>query len=116
MSFFNGIATLLALISVASAQTWTTCNPLNSPTCPTDQALGTNHTYDFVNSHAGSTWNTTAGNIVYGPNGAEFTIAKSGDSPTMQTNFYIFFGVVEVWIKTAPGQGVSSTSELPELC
>ncbi|KAL9100290.1 MAG: hypothetical protein Q9187_009384 [Circinaria calcarea] len=32
-----------------------------------------------------------------------------GETPTIQSNFYIFFGVVEVWMKAATGQGVISS-------
>lgn len=107
---FSKLSTLIVLISHACAQTWTSCNPLNQTDCPADAALGTNHTFDFVHAQAGSTWNVTAGNIVYGDNGAEFTIARKGESPTMQTNFYIFFGEVEVWLKAATGQGIYSAA------
>ena len=105
--------TLLGLIaSRAAAQTWTTCNPLNQTDCPSDTALGIrNATFDFTNTVASSdVWNTTAGAITYGDNGAEFTIAKQGDSPTIQSKFYILFGEVEVWLKAAPGKGVVSST------
>lgn len=108
MSLLSCLALVAAVISPVAAQTWTLCNPLNQTDCPTDTALGTNHTFDFTSSSAGSTWNTTAGNIVYGTNGAEFTINGKGDAPTIQTKFYLFFGEVEVWMKAAPGQGVVS--------
>ena len=105
-----GLLTALTTLDPAAAQTWSACNPLNQTDCPPDLALGiSNATYDFVTSSAGSTWNTTDGNIVYGDQGAEFTIKQKGDAPTMQSNFYIFFGEVEVWMKAAPGQGVVST-------
>ena len=95
----------------AAAQTWTNCNPLNQTNCPSDTALGiSNATFDFTKTAAAdNVWNTTAGNVVYGDNGAEFTIAKAGDSPTIQSKFYIFFGEVEVWLRAAPGQGVVSS-------
>ena len=101
---------LSAILVPSAAQTWTSCNPLNRTDCPTDLALGTNHTYDFTQSSAGSTWNTTAGNVQYSSeNGAAFTIANRGDAPTIQTKFYIFFGEVEVWMKAATGQGIISS-------
>ena len=100
---------LSALLAPVAAQTWTSCNPLNTTNCPTDKALGTNHTFDFTQSTAGDTWNTTAGIINYGDSGAEFTINTRGDAPTTQTKFYIFFGEVEVWMKAATGKGVVSS-------
>lgn len=45
-------------------------------------------------------------------NGAAFTITESGDAPTMQSEFYIFFGEVTVTMKTAPGTGIVSTAIL----
>ena len=54
-------------------------------------------------------WNTTAGSIDYGDDGAQFIINERGDAPTIQSEFYIFFGVVEVWLKAATGQGVVSS-------
>jgi len=109
MPLLLSLALLTTLVSPLAAQTFTSCNPLNS-TCPPNTALGiSNATYDFLTSKAGSTWNTTAGNIVYGTQGAEFTIKQKGDAPTIQSNFYIFFGEVEVWLKAAPGHGVVST-------
>lgn len=41
--------------------------------------------------------------------GAEFTIKKKGDAPTLQSNFNILFGVFEVKMKAAPGTGIVST-------
>ena len=95
-SLLSCFALVLAIVAPVAAQTWTSCNPLNETNCPSDLALGMNYTYDFTKSSAGSTWNTTAGNILYGDNGAEFVINSRGDAPTTQTKFYIFFSVVEV--------------------
>ena len=107
---YLGLLTALTAPAQVAAQTWTACNPLNQTNCPPDTALGiSNATYNFATSSAGSTWNTTNGNIVYGNQGAEFTISQKGEAPTIQSNFYIFFGEVEVWMKAAPGQGVVST-------
>lgn len=33
---------------------------------------------------------------------------KKGDAPTIQSNFYILGGEVEVWMKAAEGKGVVS--------
>lgn len=54
-------------------------------------------------------WQTTAGNVKTGPNGAEFTINKKGDAPTIQTDFYFFYGKAEVKMKIAPGTGIVSS-------
>ncbi|KAK6364631.1 hypothetical protein LTS17_011928 [Exophiala oligosperma] len=102
--------TVLSLLSSALAQTYTSCNPMEKE-CPPDTALGVNnYTIDFTKSiMTDRVWNWTAGSADYGDQGAEFTIAKRGDAPTVQTNFYLFFGQVEVWLKAAPGKGVVSS-------
>src|SRR5436305_24983 len=89
--------------AAVQAQTWTACDPLNSTTCPTDLALGVaNYSIDFTKSTmSSSVWNATAGTVTYGDNGAEFTINQRHDSPTVQTNFYFFFGQVEVIMQAA---------------
>jgi hypothetical protein len=95
--------------SSAFAQTFTSCNPLNG-TCPADPALGTTHTFDFNASSSTSTWDTTAGSLGYSADdGMAFTIAKEGDSPTLVSQFYIFFGIVEIHMKAAPGTGIVSS-------
>jgi beta-glucanase (GH16 family) len=103
-------AALLAAAAV-NAQTFTSCNPMNRTDCPLDTALGVaNYSINFVNSvMTDRVWNTTAGTINYGNEGAEFTINQRGDSPTVQTNFYIFGGQVEVIMKAATGQGIISS-------
>lgn len=79
--------------------------------CPVDTGLGVrNYTIDFTQSIMSSrVWNATAGSVTYGDEGAKFTVAQRGDSPTVQTNFYIFFGQVEVIMKAATGQGIVSS-------
>ncbi|RMD43899.1 hypothetical protein DV735_g1246, partial [Chaetothyriales sp. CBS 134920] len=103
-------AALLGLIPAVLSQTWTDCNPLNT-TCPANPALGvSNYTIDFTTSMMSDTvWNTTAGTIRYDDNGAQFVINQRGDSPTVKTNFHIFFGQLEVHLKAAKGQGVVSS-------
>lgn len=54
-------------------------------------------------------WNTTAGSIQYGSDGANFIINQRGDAPTVKTRFYIFFGTVEVIFRAARGQGIVSS-------
>ncbi|KAL9596825.1 MAG: hypothetical protein Q9219_005539 [cf. Caloplaca sp. 3 TL-2023] len=107
--FFSVLSLLATWAVPVTAQTWTSCNPLNTTGCPTNRALSTNHTYDFLTSSAGNTWNTTAGIINYGSSGAEFTINARGDAPTIQSKFYLFFGELEVWMRAATGEGVVSS-------
>jgi beta-glucanase (GH16 family) len=120
-------AALLAGLSPAIAQTFTSCNPLDtstspipelaekkfansSPACPPDPALGTSLTIDFTQGSSNKF--TAQGDLTYDSNGVGFTVAKSGDSPTIASKFYIMFGHVEYTIKAAPGQGIVSSAVL----
>lgn len=49
------------------------------------------------------------GNVSYGNDGAKLTINKSGDGPTLISDFYIMFGHVDVEMKMAPGGGIVSS-------
>jgi len=98
-----------ALFTTISAQTWTTCNPMNG-TCPNDPALGMSNNFVFnTSTTVTNSFNVTAGSLSYGSNGAEFVVAKKGDSPTIQSQFYIFFGSVSVIMQAATGQGIISS-------
>ena len=102
---------LASVISYATAQTFTNCNPLEKTNCPLDTALGiANYSIDFNSEKMSSgVWKTTAGTINQDDSGAQFVINKKGDSPTVQTNFYLFFGQVEVIMRAASGQGIISS-------
>ena len=104
---------MLGLLATAFAQTHTDCNPLNT-TCAPNTALGvSNYTIDFTQSTmSDKVWNVTARPINYGSDGAEFTIAQKGQSPTVQSNFFLFFGQVEIIMKPAAGQGIVSSMVL----
>ncbi|RYO74342.1 hypothetical protein DL764_010867 [Monosporascus ibericus] len=62
--------------------------------------------YWTTSNYATITYNTK------GKNGAEFAIAKRYDAPQLYTNFYIFFGRVDVKMQVAPGRGIISSSVL----
>lgn len=59
--------------------------------------------------------------MTYDPSlGAVFSIAAEGDAPTFTSNKYLFFGTVDVTMRTAPGAGIVSTivlqsSDLDEI-
>ena len=105
------IATISALFFAQPSiqQTYTTCNPTQGQ-CPADPALGKAIAVDFRNG--ASDQFTASGNPTYDSNGAAFTVAKSGDAPTIESNWYIMFGKVEVVMKAAPGTGIVSSSVL----
>lgn len=76
-------------------------------------ALGGNATFNFNNSINTKLWTQpNQGSIAQGNNGTAFTISKSGDSPTLKSTFYLFFGRVEIVMQAAPGQGIISSAIL----
>ncbi|OLN97062.1 putative glycosidase crf1-like protein 1 [Colletotrichum chlorophyti] len=103
-------ASLVALLATSTfGQTFTDCDPTKK-TCPANAGL-TSSTYsvDFTKGADDKAWTTVAGNIEYTANGAEFTVSKKGDSPTIETSWYFFFGRAEVLLKAAPGTGIVSS-------
>ncbi|KAJ9131623.1 Concanavalin A-like lectin/glucanase [Pleurostoma richardsiae] len=104
---------LLATLRHATAQVTTDCFPLNTTNCPADPAFGMDYNFVFNATPASGTWETTAGTVDYSSaDGAQFTINQQGDSPTLRSQFYFFFGRVEIWMKAAPGTGIISSMML----
>jgi len=109
LSLLLGASTLL-LAPLVQGQTWSSCNPLYNSSCPLDPALGLNHTFVFNTSDTvANAFNITAGTPTYVNDSIAFTVAKKGDSPTIQSQFYIFFGSVSVIMQAATGQGIISS-------
>lgn len=99
-------AVALAATQLASAQTFTECNPMEK-TCPDDPALGKTVTVDFTKGKNDVFQNADGTTISYdGGKGAVFTINKETDAPTILSNDYIFFGKVTVTLQAATGTGV----------
>jgi hypothetical protein len=68
------------------------------------------YSVDFRNGADDDNWEGTGhGEVKYTSEGAEFSINKQGDSPTLQSKWYMFFGRFEVHMKAAPGVGVVSS-------
>lgn len=115
MSRLLTILSVLALaISTTFAQTHSDCNPRNETSCPEQPALGTTFETQFNKSMSEMDprfFNVTAGAqlISFQDEGADLTINAQGDSVTIKTAFYIFFGRVELIFRAAKGQGVIST-------
>ncbi|KAI9932214.1 hypothetical protein ASPWEDRAFT_478242 [Aspergillus wentii DTO 134E9] len=108
LSYLKYAAALAAVLPLATAQTSTDCDPLKK-TCPDDDGLDSStFSTDFTKGDF-SKWTTTAGNVTSGSQGAEFTINKKGDAPTIDTDFYFFYGKVDVKMKAAPGTGIVSS-------
>lgn len=78
-------------------------------TCPADTGLNKYRlNTDFTSGSLGR-WNTTAGTVTSTDSGAKFTVSEQGDAPTIESEFYIFFGHVDVKMKAANGTGIVST-------
>lgn len=111
-SILSAIALLVSttLFQHAAAQVTTDCQPLNTTDCPPDPAFGMEYDFRFNQTPIDGTWETTVGSVSYdADNGASFVINKQGDSPTIRSKFYIFFGRVEIWMKVAGGTGIISS-------
>lgn len=109
MKAFYQLAAVAALAGSAIAQTFSECDPTKKDGCPADPAFGTDHTFYFNETLDTTIWNMSTGSIDYTDDGAEFTIHKEKESTLLQSNFYIFFGVVESWVKMAKGAGIISS-------
>ncbi|KAJ5933587.1 concanavalin A-like lectin/glucanase [Penicillium verhagenii] len=102
-----------AFLSLATAQSYTSCDPMDKTTCSDDQGTTSSELqYDFTQSSDLAKWTTTAGTVTASDNGATFTISEKGDAPTIETDFYIFFGEVTIVMQGAPGTGIVSSAIL----
>ncbi|KAF2424227.1 concanavalin A-like lectin/glucanase [Tothia fuscella] len=103
---------LAAVVPLIQAQTFTECDPLQK-SCPADKAMGGKFTTSFGSGNTiPAGWHSVpcAGKIAYGQGGATaMTIGGKGDCPTIETDDYVLFGLFEVKMKAAPGQGVISS-------
>ena len=108
MRFLNFFGLALATISSVNAQTFTSCNPLKK-SCPADPALGTSHSWTFNQTLDDHIWDASNGHVDFTAEGAQLSIKEKLQSPTLQSKFYIFFGVVESHIKMAKGGGIVSS-------
>lgn len=112
-------AALLAssLLPTAWAQTQTDCNPLNQTDCPDMAALGGNSTFHFNEKWDPDMWmQKNAGEVVHRGNSTDLIVKYQGESPTVISNFYIFFGRVEIVMRAATGQGIVSSAILQSEC
>ncbi|KAM7198501.1 concanavalin A-like lectin/glucanase domain containing protein [Rhypophila sp. PSN 637] len=110
--FLASAVALLAssnLVHHVAAQVTTDCQPLNT-TCPPNLALSTDLTTHFNRTPKAEFWETHVGNVDYdAEKGAMFTINKQGDSPTLRSKFYFFWGRAEIWMKASHGRGIVSS-------
>lgn len=99
-------AVVLTASSLASAQTYTACNPMERD-CPADPAVGKTTTIDFTKGE-NDFFTTAAGTtLTYDDDlGAVFTINKETEAPTISSTGYIFFGKVDVVVRASMGVGI----------
>ncbi|KAH7316852.1 concanavalin A-like lectin/glucanase domain-containing protein [Stachybotrys elegans] len=105
-------AALLLLPGLAQAQVaqFVDCNPMNKTNCPPVPAFGTDHDFIFNRSADPDLWETLAGRVQYdAETGGRFQITRQGESTTIMSKFYFFWGRTEIWLKTAPGTGIISS-------
>lgn len=105
--------TVLAFLALCvSAQTYTDCNPLQQTCNPVPALAGTLST-DFVDQQS-SRYEAylTSDKVTYTDKGATFTISEQGDSPTVESDFFLMFGRVEFTAQAAPGIGIVSSMVL----
>ncbi|GKU08345.1 unnamed protein product [Fusarium langsethiae] len=110
VSMWSRIVLAASLAASVTAQTYSSCNPMKK-SCDADPGLAaSSYTVDFTKGSDDDNWEGTGhGDVKYTSEGAEFTINKQGQSPTIQTKWYMFFGRLEVHLKAAPGQGIVSS-------
>ncbi|KAK6540261.1 hypothetical protein TWF694_009075 [Orbilia ellipsospora] len=100
-----------SLLPAALAQTSSTCNPLKG--CfKDDPALGGTYSWDFTkNQGAAPKFDivSSASRISYQGDGMHMRVQMKGDSPTLQSQFYIFWGRTEIVMKAGPGGGIVSS-------
>ncbi|KAF2401398.1 extracellular cell wall glucanase Crf1/allergen Asp F9 [Trichodelitschia bisporula] len=106
---FLTATSLLAIVPAVLSQTFTSCDPLKRSDCPANPGLPAEYSVDFRNGAPPSGEWTIDGPVTYGPDGAELTISKLGDGPTIATTGFYFFGYAEVVFKAAPGAGIVSS-------
>lgn len=112
-SFMKFAAAALAVAApLASAQTYSDCNPMEKSCPPNKGMTESNVHFDFTKASALDQWKISGGKVPTGPNGAEFTINKEGDAPTLVSDFYFFYGELSIEMKTSPGQGIVSSAFL----
>ncbi|CAJ0554938.1 Ff.00g134510.m01.CDS01 [Fusarium sp. VM40] len=101
---------LAGLVASASAQTYSECNPMKKTCDPNAGLAASSYTIDFTKGADDDNWkNVGHGDVEYTSEGAEFSVSKKNTSPTIQSNWYMFFGRLEVHMKAAPGQGIVSS-------
>ncbi|ANB13139.1 Crh1p [Sugiyamaella lignohabitans] len=95
---------------MVSCQTYTVCDPLKVKGCQPCKALGKKIYVNFTEG-ASPLFLPVASpeQIRYTQEGVEFILSKPGHNPTLQSDFYIMFGRIEVILKASKGKGIVSS-------
>lgn len=109
---YLGILLAACFQSPVTANSLTSCQPLNQTDCPSDPPLSGNTTANFNQTLDSNLWSSAGGMPAYGNDGGKLTIAHDRQSPTIMSRFYIFFGRVEVVLKAAKGHGIVNSIAL----
>jgi len=107
---FMTVVAVASTLQVVSAQTWTTCNPLEKK-CPNRKAVGAKPiTIDFTKGKSDFFYEEQGTILQYDPaDGAQFIITERAEAPTISSHKWIFFGQVDVVAKASPGKGLVSS-------
>ncbi|RFN53422.1 murein transglycosylase [Fusarium flagelliforme] len=111
VSAWSKVALVAGLAASAYGQTYSDCNPMKKSGCKPNPGLDASlYSFDFTKGADDDNWEGTGhGEVKYTSEGAEFSVNKQGDSPTLQSKWYMFFGRYEVHMKAAPGVGIVSS-------
>ncbi|CAI0643722.1 unnamed protein product [Colletotrichum noveboracense] len=110
-------AALSLALGLASAQTFSVCNPVKGETCPGNPAFGSEGNYNFRDAKSIDDLESffiVDGGVKYNPKvmsfsdetGGQMTIFEEANAPTLTSKNYLFFGKVEVELQAAPGRGI----------
>jgi beta-glucanase (GH16 family) len=102
----SSAAMALLAARLATAQTFTDCNPLDE-TCPAEDAFGSEGAEcDFTAGACDAIEELPGTSLDYNNEGAVFSIETETNAPTVASHKRIFFGRLDVELKAAPGVGI----------
>ncbi|KAH8173798.1 glycosyl hydrolases family 16 domain-containing protein [Sarocladium implicatum] len=104
---FSTLLGPVALATLTLAQTWSSCNP-TLQTCPADKGLNVGYYHVDFTRGADADWPMILGEAAYDQDGVAFSLAGPAPGPTMESDFYFFFGTISVVAKSAKGAGIVS--------